>query len=684
VSNNNEEAVTYSLREPGATGSTYWNTLNLSDTLSVEEQIEVIRKFDLTLIDDLVNDPPTAAELETLYTLPRSLGNGSPMYTLDLDTGQVVMSSVASDYTWEDGNHHDRGANLLLPVYDSTTDTLIVNRRTPSALPVVVWIDGAKVTARSLNAANDQVIHLIQELRSRALNPTDLSFDRGASLGTCPLDSNGVIPLKHIPSELGGQGELFIDLSDHDLEELQDVADVAPINGNVLFWNSSLSPAGQWSNGIPLQGVLDLAGADPLDILRWDGSDWELAPLILKDLGNVTTDTPVAGNILNYNDSTGKWELAGNVNTADSSYPARSDNQLLTWNSANSAWEAKEPPSFTYEVFDPANTSIFSFLDVGFFTGTDASNIAEGDVLAWSFGQQLWKARSLDTWDLNNGWYGTEDESVGPDSPLYSGGRRGVALHHWYEDGWVLYWDNAISQKDQPPGGPIKGAFHVGPVFHGGTNPTTGEKYVNLHTAKNLDVLKWRITADGRHWENDAINLNHLKDVDAFGPNDGDVIRWSEDADEWILVEGPDDLDQGGGSYGQFKTSHEFVLGQANSSGTSLPRLWSTAYESPHSKIRIYDWQLLTTTSCKCQLHLYKTTKAGWRTGVFTRMDATQVVGWLGVSRTQKKISNANLNMAVTDLEADEIFVMVVDTLDGDTTDPPHINFIVTWEILES
>jgi len=695
VSNNNSEAVTYVKHEAGHDSSNLvWTTLNLNTTMESFEQLEIIRKFDISTVDDLVNEPPTAEELETLYTLPSSSPPVSPMFSLDEDNEKIVMSSSLPDFMWLDTLHHSRGADIQLPVYDPATDELIINRKTPSLFPEVVWIAGAKVTARSLNAANYQSISLIQELRSRVLNPLDLNYERGASLGTCPLDSNAVIPLKHIPSELGGQGEIAIDLSDKELIDLQDVYTSNKANGQILTWDSSIAPAGQWTNDFPLFNSVDVGSANDLDVFRWDGSDWELVPLPLKDLGDVTNDTETLGNLLAWDSSTNEWILSGYVAADDPAYPNRSDGQLLTWNINNDRWEAKAPPAFSYEVFDISNESIFTLTDVGFYCPpegdcTTADDIVDGDVLAWFGGVTTgtFRAKSLDNWDLNNGYNGTDDSSVGPDSPLYSGGYKGPSLHNFYKDGWQLYWDNAIPQSDDT--NLIRGSFHVGPPFQGG--------FVNTHTAQNQEVLKWELGNDKPlndpdyipdHWINGKLNLNHLGDVNAFEPDPGDIITWNASESEWQLTAG-----EAGGSTGDgyYKTHHEFTIAQNVGTDPDLPAIWSTVYVAPYD-IRLHDWRLYTTTLSKLQLSLWRCEHSTWNQSGgdadWDRMDAdlAQVVGWGmqgGPFSQQKKKSNAALNMVYTDLTEWQLFVLVLEHLEGDSGDiPTHVHFSVTWEIL--
>ena len=724
--NNHLEAVTYKKFLPGEAGvdgaNLSYADLDLSDLMLPKDQLSIIRKFSFTAVDDLVNSPPTTQELETLYTLPHDAKSGSPMFVLDEVNKKIIFSTTASDYTWVNGRHHTRGADLVMPVVDFTNDTIIITRRTFLDTPVIKWITGAKVTATVLNTQTSQLLQAIQELRTKVLTPIEFDYSIGASKGICPLDANGVIPLIRIPEELGGQGALAVDLSDKVLKDLQDVSTSGKVAGHVLQWNPDHGASGSWVNDVPLKYAVDFASAVAYDVLRWTGTAWELAAQNLYDLGNVDTTGLGEASIIYFDHATGvdTWKIGGQL-WDDASYPTLTDNHILTWNTENDRWEAKVHPFYTYQVFDLSDISIFQLKDAQ--RGTIDPEINDTDILAWKAG--FWMPKSIDTWDLNNIWYG-EIEIEDPSDPGYSGGVEGPQMwSQFLRDGHILYWDKRLPQKDDQ--GVPNGSFHSGPIFSGSHDPWTGESFVNLNTASPGDVIKWRIearkTPTGKripnHWEQGKLNLNHLGDVEASyydaegnrsDPNDGDVIKWVEADGMWKTFAGPAEED--GllpGETTQFWTNIDLALaGESYTNDEIMPPVHYAVWPVPLKKIKMNTWSLHTNINCEIMLKLYDTTFAGWAGNNQSsfRMDkggeveynslhseyranGEQPVGW-GMKHAgygfKKKVTQGALKLHQDEMEEDHLLVVVLHWLRGETGNAPppsQISLNILWDVLE-
>jgi len=328
--NNFDEAVTFHVHNTGTSeGALYYYleddegipviNIGLSELYPEEEQIEVRRVFDFDTIDELKSDPPTAEETRTLQTLRDSANFGSPMYTVNSEEKRITFSTDPDDYIWKDGVHHTRGGDIQLSVWNSETDTTIISRRSDSTRAKMVWTVGTKVTARSLNVQTEQMLNLAQELRTIELNPQYFDDSLGATSGVCPLDGNGVIPLKHIPIELGGQGYLYVDLTTYTISDLGNVDTDAmdtPVEGDVLTFTNIGEGTHRWISRMPLAGVIDLSEAPHLGTLIWEDDSvtpgamkWTLRRVGLNDMSNVNAPSPglELGNILFFNEATETW-----------------------------------------------------------------------------------------------------------------------------------------------------------------------------------------------------------------------------------------------------------------------------------------------------------------------------------------------------------------------------------------
>jgi len=204
MADNFAEATTHVQYSPGTATTDYYyylkgvTDLNLSDLDTDEEQLEVFRIFDYDNVSELLASPPSSEEINTLYILPALSQNGSSMYTVDTVNKKISFSTEAADYVWLNGTHHDRGADIQLTVVEHVVDTVIIRRRSVSARPKMIWTVGTKVTARTLNVQGDQLINLMQELRTFQLNPILFNYSIGTKSVICPLEPIAVIPLNHI------------------------------------------------------------------------------------------------------------------------------------------------------------------------------------------------------------------------------------------------------------------------------------------------------------------------------------------------------------------------------------------------------------------------------------------------------------------------------------------------------
>lgn len=717
--NNHAEATTfvkYGPGEGGVSGDGYsYSSLTLTDLNSDLQQLEVLRVFDTTAVATLVTDPPDGPEKESLFILQNETTSGSPMYTLDTTNKKIVFNTDATNYIWKAGWMHNRGLDVQLPVINPVTDTVIIRRKTYVLSPEMVWTAGSKVTSRGLNAQTTQMLNLIQELRSYELNPITFDFTRGAPNGLCPLDANGVVPLKHISEQLGGQGILAVDLSDSVIEDLKDVdiTETSLADGQVLTWDN----AGQnWVNLEPLSKTLDLSTTQNQQVLKWTGSTWELARLNLDQINNVdiTVGSLETSNIIYYNATTATWKPSSIV-LHDGSL---TNDHVLTWNYADERWEAKVRPDITYEVFNLSTTSIYTMADMDI--SSQATGVVEGDVIAWFNNDNhpnTWRDKSLDTWDLNNIWGGSA--SAGPGDAGYSNGLRGAMLHQYYEKGFTLFWDKDLAQKDSYGG--VRGSFHAGPIFSGGRYDD-GTPHCDFANANNNEVIKWKNQEDGEDedkWILGPLNLNHLGDVHAryydysnWGvpgvppastpPNTGDILQWDPAINTaggtiaaWRVQPGPGTTGTIGTHLDQISTTHRFdILIDSNNLnvGQNHAGVWMDTYYVNHRKLSFNRFELLANSTCRCRIRLYKATYSTFGNAAawvqLTQTDA-DTLGWgqgQGTDPAYKKARNSQ-QWQLTDgiVNRGDILIFELenfyDTPSGAVTNILSLRMI--WDILE-
>jgi hypothetical protein len=746
---NNLEATTYIQYNPGTNPLTYFYTsLELSVHDPVQEQLEVLRIFDTDDIAELEVNSPDADELDTLFTL-RDV-TGSSMYTVNESEGRIVFSANTDDYIWKDNTHHTRGADIQLDILDPTIHTVIVRRKSVSAFPRMTWTVGTKITARSLNAQGEQMLNLLQELRTIELNPEVFDNRIGSSGGIVPLDANATIPLKYIPEQLGGQGVLFINLSTNTISDLANVRDDEPVNGEVLTRR-----ANKWEPAKPFADYLDLADAPNQGVIIWDAPinplvfDWQIRKLSMNDLGNVQNlgdPDLVTGQILYYNDpdatGDGTWEVSAVDETL-------TDDHVLTWNIDTSKWEARLRPDITYEVFNLGEQKMSSLNDV-FYLGTEANpSRVDGDVLVWFYGGASdtgegpgWRDKSLDTWDLNNWWYG-DDDITDINDPGYSGEHEGAQLWKFYNSGDVPYWDPLLNQKDDWAG-ITRGSFHVGPMFSGGRNED-GSKQCDFDAANNHDVIKWKVdSVNGNHWELAPLNMNHLEDVFARhynfvtypnggGPSTpplaGDILVWwdhndydeldpdtgPENSSGWILKSG---VDLGGsvpGDFDYFTTTHKFDSKLAEHSdllfqqtGEGFAGVWMDMHRFSHTRVSLNSWEMYSNGGCACRVRLFKTTYGDWedsddwinvtRNSGTDQNSSSRVLGWAQgnpTPRSRKRITSANtwylddgsgndaqIGSGSPNFYKDDLLVIELENFQENVSDGTNVLMLtLTWQI---
>jgi hypothetical protein len=709
---NHAEATTYIKYGPGeggVSGDGYsYNSLisSFSDVYTDQDQLEVIRIFDTTTVPTLVTDPPDGGERESMYILKNAASSGSPMYTLDTANKKVVFNTDTSNYLWLSNTHHNRGLNVQLPVIDPVSDTVIIRRRTPSLVPQMTWTGGAKVTARGLNAQADQMLNLVQELRTYELNPVLFDFRRGAPNGICPLDANGVIALKYISEQLGGQGVLAVDLSDSVIEDLKDVDidEASLVDGHVLTWDN---PTQNWTNVEPLSKTLDLSTTTNQQVLKWTGSTWDLDLLSLEQVGNVdiTLSSLETSNIIYYDAASSTWKNSGVVLHEGS----LTNDHVLTWNYSLGKWESKVRPDITYEVFTLSSTSVYTLADVA--QSTQATGVVEGDVLAWFDNTDFphtWRDKSLDTWDLNNIWRGDAD-ITDPTQPGYSGGQEFAALFNYYKKGWVMFWDPDLSQKDTY--GTVRGSFHAAPIF-AGPRYEDGTPHCDFANASNNWVIKWKNAVDGDDedkWILAGLDVNHLTDVHArrydypslsssAPPRDGDILVWSEVTTNngtyfvWKATDGPGVDGTIGTHMDEFRSNHRFdILVDKNNlnTGSLHAGVWFDAWAVSHKKLRFDSWEMISNEYCRCRIRIYKTDYNNyWNPYAWTELTGTShVLGWGqggGSNARLRRESSPSWSFSNNIVRRGDILVFEVQNFQdtgGTGANVLHLNII--WDILE-
>ncbi len=186
---------------------TPYTSLTLDANVSDQDQIVVVRTFDISSVTPAPATPFTGEQVWKLWTLPNSDSSGSPMYQLT-DDKTVVMSATAADYKITID-----GTEYTTPTFDYATHDTYVLRRTYSKEGFVTWTAGSRITSAQLNHSMQQVINLLQEGIIRDLNRGKFDPFIGQANGVASLDSDGKIPNSligastlGINTELGVQG----------------------------------------------------------------------------------------------------------------------------------------------------------------------------------------------------------------------------------------------------------------------------------------------------------------------------------------------------------------------------------------------------------------------------------------------------------------------------------------------
>tara|TARA_R100000655_G_scaffold85907_1_gene125847 strand:- start:202 stop:1296 length:1095 start_codon:yes stop_codon:yes gene_type:complete len=356
---------------------------------------------------------------------------------------------------------------------------------------------------------------------------------------------------------------------------------------------------------------------------------------------------------------------------------------------------------------------------------TQATGTVEGDVLAWfdnTAFPHTWRDKSLDTWDLNNVWRGDADITDVND-PAYSGGREFAALFHYYQKGWVMYWEPSIAQKDSF--GTVRGSFHAAPLF-AGPRYDDGTPHVDFANAKSNWVIKWRNSTgpdDEAKWILAGQDLNHLDDVNAryypvidgvtvynqgsTEPNYGDILKWTnivtnehpDGIDIWKVSPGPDEVDGTIGTHlEQTRTNHRFdILVEKNNLniGENHAAVWFDAYQVSHKKLRFNAWEMLSNEFCRCRVRVYKAryntyaNPDNWTE--LTRSDLTgaNVLGWGqggGSLARLKKRSSSSFSFTDNEVVKGDYLIFELqnfqDNADFDTN-ANVLHLSITWDILE-
>ena len=481
--NNNTEATTYI--KFGAQGSPTFSYLNDADgnafaanfnsSYSDQDQIEVLRTV---AWDPADGAEPTAEELKTVYSLPYANKSGSPMYTINETNKTItfVIDNVTTEYNWIDGQHHSRGTGDVTLAPYTNGDMITIRRKTTVNKPGQQWTTGSKITATRLNSQFTQLLNLAQEIRSFVLNPLDFDTYIGQKNGVCPLDANNKVPLRHIPSSLGGSaGEAATDLSDNLIGELSNVSNTAATDTtSTLIYDTS---ANKWTPKTPLDGIIDISSAADGQIVQWDNDNtkWALATFSLGTMTDTSIGSSLnAGEILQYRaGSTNKWVNSGGATPTDG--------QILAWDNANTRWAP-----ITWDGLVTLDVlSGHSLSELGDVTYPSDYAWQHNDFMAYFSDPQFFRPKSVDIYDLNDVSYVQQNPPI--------------------EDGFMLVMDNSIRKKDDSS----FGCWTWGAPFH----LTEG---IDMANPAHQGVIKYT-NQNGLVLE--PLNLNHLGDVTALSNN---------------------------------------------------------------------------------------------------------------------------------------------------------------------
>jgi hypothetical protein len=488
--NNNTEATTY-IKFDSQIGAVFsYSSLSLNSADRDIDQLEVVREF-AWHSPAISAAAPDAEELKTVYTLPNLNKSGSPMWVIDTINKTIEFSSTESHYEWKNGDHHSRGVDIDLPIYEAG-HLVTIRRKTGIKDKNQSWTTGSKVTATRLNSQFTQIINIAQEIRSFLLNPRDFDTYIGNASGICPLDGNNKVPLEHIPSSLGGgEGEATVDVSGNTIGQLSNVSSASATAGNTLIYDSTNG----WEPQTAISGVVAVGSAADGHILNWNnaGLAWALAAFSLGSLSDVVITSANQGDVVFWNGS----------NWINSQMTAPDSGDLLSWD--GSKWG---PVAFSGSITSD-ELSVHSLSELGDLLYIDGYDWQDNDFMALfnlsGIGLRF-KAKSVDAFDLNDIYY------EGPDN---------VGLN--IESGWTWAWNSAREKQDGQLGSWEFGDFgHM----HNGINVSTAGLGQVLKVTTENNVKRWKI-ADFR--------LNHIDDVAAVSDDQlpGYVLTWDSGDQNW-------------------------------------------------------------------------------------------------------------------------------------------------------
>ena len=407
---------------------TPYTSLTLDANVSDQDQIVVVRTFDISSVTPAPATPFTGEQVWKLWTLPNSDSSGSPMYQLT-DDKTVVMSATAADYKITID-----GTEYTTPTFDYATHDTYVLRRTYSKEGFVTWTAGSRITSAQLNHSMQQVINLLQEGIIRDLNRGKFDPFIGQANGVAQLDSDGKIPNSligaatlGINSELGIQGDgttsdkLRIKLNGSSLAATSDGLSVSVVNdlttggttvalsaeqGKIL--KTSLDTLG---TGFAYQGTFDISGGADIDAPAGAAAGYTYDVIgsgtyTMSKLNNLSL---TAGDIIRYDGSAWVEVAQASVLRADGTVALESSVTLdldagtsvlvpnVTYSTSVDDTKAANT-AYVKDAIEAIQVETLSDVDFGGGTPTDGKVIkADGD----------------NTWSLKDGVF---DENVGLDA----------------------------------------------------------------------------------------------------------------------------------------------------------------------------------------------------------------------------------------------------------------------------
>ena len=472
-----------------------YQELLIEDFDSDQDQIVVLRIFDTSSVSSIVSNPLSIDESKTVWVLPKLGESGSSMYSLDSAEKTITFSTNASDYNWEDVNHHSRGSDVALPVV-SSNDTIIIANKTASIPLRKTWSHTDFISAFGLNSNIDQILKLVDEWSVRKFNFNYFDYSIGKESGVVPLNSSGIVLDSYFPNGIGGSGSYVANLEGTRLDSFGDVRDTMALEGYVLEYQMSdtlwtprvmfryLADTGDAVVG----GVLRRLGSGSYPSSKWTARLFKLGHLSDMNLRRNLGDDyfPKTAEIVQFIPSENEFQLSGlPINLNLPTY----DGWVLQWNNTRGRWEANSTIIDEVPVFDwvPEKYYLADMVGVDnnwvtFPPDTDWSNRPSflsdentwtgipQSVLGFNASIGKWQAMPYNFHRCQNFWSGstTTDTSDPGYTGEYVGTNQRATDQIWqdYKIGDVIYWEPALYQKNQDPATEDpKGAFKVGKIF---------------------------------------------------------------------------------------------------------------------------------------------------------------------------------------------------------------------------